>query len=126
MVRLYTNSVVNEVRSARSNGAWFTSREYIKIAGNDGLRATFSNLSLSSKDRNYIEGEVQSIGIDAIDIKEKQEVLQQKLQAVKENFANTRNKVQEMYLLSIENSKDDTLCRYKDNILAGILDEMEA
>lgn len=164
MVRLYTNSVVSEVRSACSRGAFFSSREYIKIAGSNGLKEIFSNLSLSSKDKEYIEGEVQSIGIerisnnldvwyqdvenainknfmvlrkqmnhmmddtmkmildDATDIKEKQEVLRKKLVEVEFVLDSVRTQIQEHYSLSIEDVSDEVLCRYKDNILEGILD----
>ena len=66
MVNLYTKSVLNEVKAALSRGAFFSSREYIKVTGNGGVLGIFNNLSLSADDRNYIENEVKTIGIASI------------------------------------------------------------
>ena len=66
MVNMYTKSVVDEVKTALSNGMFFSSREYIKVTGTGGVMETFADLSLSSADQEYIENEVKTIGIVAI------------------------------------------------------------
>lgn len=66
MVNMYTKSVVDEVKTALSNGMFYSSREYIKVTGTGGVMETFADLSLSSADQEYIENEVKTIGIVAI------------------------------------------------------------
>lgn len=62
----YSQSVLSEVQAALSKGMFFTEREYIQVTGEGGVNAIFSNLSLSSADRDSIESDVRNIGISQI------------------------------------------------------------
>lgn len=66
MINMYTKSVLDEVNSKLTKGCFFINREFLQVTGDGGILETFENLNLSSKDKDYIESEVRTIGISAI------------------------------------------------------------
>lgn len=168
MVGLYTKSVVDEVRANMSNGILFASREYVKIAGESGVKQMLRNLSLSVDDRQYIEDEVRAIGItgisnnldswyqdtentinlyftslreqlrrmmddtvrqlsgDAEQIAQRREQTKRQLKAAKAAFCALRESVQPLYDASVEDAADETLRKYRGDLLSGIAAQWQA
>ena len=63
IVEKYTDSVVSQVKNAIHGGIVFSSRDYLLIEGEGGMKELFEKLSLSQPDAEYIEREVRDIGV---------------------------------------------------------------